>query len=225
MFTKLISGEITFFYTHASLFDDVQHLSAFMCKNIVDKEGGDLSERFAITDDEKGMFDICLREALPSIYGTVKVLTHALSQAFDDGGSLPVLAVRAVAAGTTVPSDTYRLPVEGDTAEQILAIAPSGEAVYVVGCAGETAGSDVTYYSSEDTDVVIIHTVDHGAYNPNDIKLVDSALRSAIEQGVLAEYYTRVTEKTLTEMSAQQAAASLVSLSGRIIPLRKKTVL
>jgi len=85
MYTLLHTGEIIFYYDHKDLFDDVKHESAFMCKNIVSKDGDPLSERFAITDDEEAIFGLTLREVLPVIYETVRPLTHGIESAINDG--------------------------------------------------------------------------------------------------------------------------------------------
>lgn len=85
MYTRLFEGQIIFYFAQDVLFDNVKHQSAFMCKNIVSKDGEDLSERFAITDDEADMFALCLRETLPSIYDQVKGITYGVTDAFTDG--------------------------------------------------------------------------------------------------------------------------------------------
>ena len=181
MYTKNVTGQIIFYYAHKDLFEDVQHESAYMCKNLVTKEGEDLSEQFAITDDEQPMFALCLREALPAIYDKVKVLTHGINDALYD-----------IITGTNLKNL--------DPALSTLVVDSSGN-------------------------YVVIRVNNYGAYNPNDLKLVDSALQSSIEQGCLAEYYTRVLNKDLTEISAGNFAAQVMALALRVVPLRKKSVL
>lgn len=176
MFTKKQQGKIIFYYAHADLFDDVQHLSAYMCKNIANKEGDDLSEKYAITDDEEPVFGVCLRETLPNVYEAVKPLTHGLEDAITDSMS-----------GTDLATLT-----------------------------GETVTADETY--------AVIVTHDHMGYNPNDVKIADSALQTAIEQGVIAEYYARVMAADLTDMSLKMSAATLESLEKRLLPLRRRSV-
>lgn len=175
MNTRKIEGKIVFYYPHADLFDDVQHLSAYMCKNIVTKEGGDLSDNYAITDDEQPVFDVYLRETLPNVYEAVKPLTHGIDDAI----------------------------VDSMTAESL----------------AEMSGLEL----EDEGNYVVIITQDHEAYNPNDIKIADTALQSAIEQGVIAEYYARVLNKDLTEMSMNSAAAALTVLAKRLLPLRRRS--
>ena len=181
MYTKAIEGKIVFYYPHGSLFEDVQHMSAYMCKNVVSKDGEDLSERYAITDDEADMFSICLRETVPEVYDAVKVLTHGIEDAlYDDilGSEFETLDP-AFGELDLVPTERY----------------------------------------------VVIITQDNAAYNPNEPKLADSAIQTALEQGALAEFYVRVAEKSLTEMSAAQFDLARSNVSRRIIGLRKKTSL
>lgn len=169
--------QIVFYFLHKTLFENVQHQSAFMCKNIVSKDGEDLSERFSITDDEEPMFKLCLAESIPNIYDTIKPLTYNISDAF-----------------TKEMSDN-------DLTDLIGSHSSDGAGPWVV-----------------------FRIMDNGAYNPNTLELVDSALRSSIEQGVLAEFYTRVTHSDLTKLSATMFTGQLRALGQRILALRKKTV-
>lgn len=181
MNTRLHSGEIIYYYDHNALFDDVQHESAFMCKNIVSKEGEALSERFSITADEEPMFKLCLREILPVIYETVRPLTHGIDDAISDdmlGSTLKAIPDLSGLEGV-VDADEY----------------------------------------------VVIRLQDNAAYNPNMLKIVDSSLQTAIEQGALSEFYARVVHKELTEMSAAFFSSQVTSLARRIVELRKKTSL
>lgn len=178
MNTTAYKGEIIFYYPHLGLFDDVQHQSAFMCKNIVSKEGEDLSERFAITDDEEPMFGLCMREILPIIYEAVRPLTHGIANAFNDDMSGATL-LQLVSSLTDVTSSARYL---------------------------------------------VIRLQNNGAYNPNELKIVDSTIQSSVEQGVLSEFYSRVVHKDLTEMSGALFSTEISALTRRIIGLRKKSV-
>ena len=180
MYTKLVPGQIIFYFPHKLLFENVQHQSAFMCKNIVSKEGEDLSERFAITDDEKPMFELCVDESMPDVYDVMKVLTYGISDALHN----------AITGADFIQLSTKLVDLAG----------------------------------IENTEkYVVLRINDHEAYNPNTVKLVDSALRSSIEQGALANFYTRVTHPELTKISAQMFVGQLSALGQRILPLRKKT--
>lgn len=180
MYTLLHTGEIIYYFDHKDLFDDVKHESAFMCKNIVSKDGDPLSERFAITDDEEQIFDLTLREILPVIYEAVRPLTHGIENAINDG-----------MAGSEIKN--------------------------IDGLSGLNVNDSDKY--------VVIRLQNNGAYNPNMLKIVDSSLQTAIEQGALSEFYARVVHRDLTEMSAAFFSSQVTSLTRRIVELRKKTVL
>lgn len=227
MYTKSLQGEIIFYYPHADLFDDVKHQSAFMTKNIVSKEGEDLSERFMITDDEEGMFELCLRESLPDIYEQLKPLTHGIDHAFDgDAEHTPVVNEESPEVGSAITGTLYANATEQTETVALGLDLADGEVVKTEAAAATGyVLSGRTYYSRPGTKVVIIRTVDHGAYNPNDITQVDSTLRSAIGSGVLSQFYTRVVNKDLTQVSEAQFQAQIVSLLRRMKGLRRKTVL
>ena len=176
MYSNAVDGQIVFYYTHKGLFEDVQHQSAFMCKNIVSKEGADLSERYTITDDESPMFELCLAETVPDIYDILKPITHGIEDAVTATMSSSDLHDLI---GTTVDDNTY----------------------------------------------VVFCVQDNEAYNPNTVKLVDSALRSTLEQGVLSNFYVRVTHPDLTQVSSTMYAGQGQALSRRITELRKKSKL
>lgn len=229
MYTKSLSGEIIFFYPHASLFDDVKHQSAFMCKNIVSKDGEDLSERFMITDDEQDMFEVCLREALPDVYEVLKPLTHDIENAFDGNAVyLPVVKEEATTAGEPIPAgEWYVKKIDGFITTYVYGLDLTRGAVVEVSKnpAEGFVMQGATYYSRPGTKVVVIRTVDHGAYNPNDITQVDATIQSAIEMGALGQFYSRVVNKDLTELSVAQSQANLADLLRRMKGLRRRSVL
>jgi hypothetical protein len=63
-------GKITFSYNSDELFNDVGILSAYMTKNIITDKGDALDE-FAISDDEREVFEVCVKQTLPNIYETL----------------------------------------------------------------------------------------------------------------------------------------------------------
>lgn len=61
------NGAITFSYKADDLFNDVGLISAYMTKDLKD-ENGSLLDEFAITDDEKELFSVCVKQAAPNIF-------------------------------------------------------------------------------------------------------------------------------------------------------------
>jgi hypothetical protein len=60
-------GAITFGYKIDDLFNDVGLISSYMTKDIKNEEGSMMDE-FAITDDERELFDVCMKQAAPNIF-------------------------------------------------------------------------------------------------------------------------------------------------------------
>lgn len=81
------TGKITFYYDNDKLFNDVSLMSAYMTKNIKTDAGSAMDE-FSISDDEKDVFDVCVRQTLPNIYETMMKITHGVDDAFDDNVSV-----------------------------------------------------------------------------------------------------------------------------------------
>lgn len=76
-------GNITFYYDSDKLFNDVSLMSAYMTKNLK-SEAGSLMDEFSISDDEKDMYAVCIRQTLPNIYETMMKITSGVGNAFED---------------------------------------------------------------------------------------------------------------------------------------------
>lgn len=83
MFGKKETGNITFYYDSDKLFNDVSLMSAYMTKNLK-SEAGSLMDEFNISDDEKDIYGVCVRQTLPNIYETMMKITSGVENAFDD---------------------------------------------------------------------------------------------------------------------------------------------
>lgn len=83
MFGNKETGKLTFYYDSDGLFNDVSLMSAYMTKNLVN-EGGSLMDEFNISDDERDIYNVCVRQTLPNIYETMMKITSGVSGAFED---------------------------------------------------------------------------------------------------------------------------------------------
>lgn len=83
MFGSKETGNITFYYNSDTLFNDVSLMSAYMTKNL-SSEKGSLMDEFNISDDEKDIYAVCVRQTLPNIYETMMKITSGITSAFDD---------------------------------------------------------------------------------------------------------------------------------------------
>ena len=83
MFGNKETGNITFYYDSDKLFNDVSLMSAYMTKNIKG-ESGSMMDEFNISDDEKDIYKVCVRQVLPNIYETMIKITSGVHNAFDD---------------------------------------------------------------------------------------------------------------------------------------------
>lgn len=76
-------GIIAFSYNSDKLFNDVSLMSAYMTKNLK-TEVGYVMDEFNISDDERDIYDVCVRQALPNIYETMMKITSGVDNAFSD---------------------------------------------------------------------------------------------------------------------------------------------
>ena len=83
MFGKNDIGNITFYYNGDKLFNDVSLTSAYMTKNLK-SEAGSIMDEFNISDDERDIYDVCVRQTLPNIYETMMKITSGVEDAFND---------------------------------------------------------------------------------------------------------------------------------------------
>ena len=89
MYTKIDAtttekAKIRFYYNRDTLFNDVSLMSNFMAKNLATKEGNSLTDDYALSDDERDLFAVCVRACLPDIYEAMLKITNAIDSAFDD---------------------------------------------------------------------------------------------------------------------------------------------
>ena len=82
--TQTEKAKLLFYYNRDVLFNDVSLMSNFMAKNLSSKEGNSLTDEYAISDDEKDLFDVCVRACLPDIYEAMAKITNAVIPAFED---------------------------------------------------------------------------------------------------------------------------------------------
>lgn len=80
MFGKT-NNTIAFSYDSNKLFNDVSILSAYMTKNL-GTETGSLLDNFAITEDEKEVYEVCMKQSLPDIYESILKTTSGVTDAF-----------------------------------------------------------------------------------------------------------------------------------------------
>ena len=83
MFGNKETGKITFYYDSDKLFNDVSLMSAYMTKNLSGDRGSVMDE-FNISDDEKDIYKVCVRQTLPNIYETMMKITAGVDNAFED---------------------------------------------------------------------------------------------------------------------------------------------
>lgn len=80
--TDSTHGTIKFYYSRDNLFNDVSLMSNFMAKNLANKEGNSLTDEYAISDDERDLYGVCVQQTLPDIYEAMVKITGGVDSAF-----------------------------------------------------------------------------------------------------------------------------------------------
>ena len=81
MYGNKTNGILTFSSNSDELFDAVGILSAYMAKNYKNESGSMLDE-LSISNDEKDIYGVCLKQALPNIYEEMMKMTSFIADSF-----------------------------------------------------------------------------------------------------------------------------------------------
>jgi hypothetical protein len=87
MATTKTKGIITFSYEAGTLFNDVGLISAFMAKDLAG-DNGSMLDSFAITDDERDVFDLCVKQALPNIFDELLKMSKCTDGYSNESGNI-----------------------------------------------------------------------------------------------------------------------------------------
>lgn len=77
-----IDEKIRFYYTKEQLFNNVSLRSTYKARSLMDQEGNYVGEPYALSDDEKDAFEVCVGNIVSDLYDTVLKLTSGVPDAF-----------------------------------------------------------------------------------------------------------------------------------------------
>lgn len=220
------NGTIRFFYNKETLFNDVSLMSNFMAKNLATKEGNSLTDEFAMSDDERDLFGVCVQQCLPDIYESMAKITHGVNDAFDALYTEDMATQVRVYAGSPYPEHCHLQYNGGGEDPLNLYIVPGDGAK--IGLRQEeatgTASVVTTAYTVASYDLVSITIQDNEAYNENVLSLVDASLYNALKQGVLKEFYSVIVQPDFFKTAGARFLEELFKLKQRLFQLKKKSV-
>lgn len=205
MFGKT-SGKITFYYDSDKLFNDVSLMSAYMTKNLAG-ERGSIMDEFSISDDERDVYGVCVRQALPNIYETMMKITHDVENAFEDEF---VVAIGDERKTTTTT-------VEGEEVVTENAVAIDKNSGKDTNAKDATLGRFAGKY-------VEFNIQDNDNYNSNTLGLVDATLLNCLKYGILAEFYSLCINGDLLKLAQDKFTTTLFQLKQRLFQLKKKSI-
>lgn len=82
-FKKDTSSEtIVFSYTRAQLFNNASLRSTYKARCLIDQQGQYIGEPYALSDDERDAFDVCVENVVSDVYDTVLKMTVGVTDAF-----------------------------------------------------------------------------------------------------------------------------------------------
>ena len=76
------SGTIAFSYTRGQLFNNASLRSTYKARGLVDQQGNYIGESYALSDDERDAFDVCVGNVVSDVYDTILKMTSGISDAF-----------------------------------------------------------------------------------------------------------------------------------------------
>lgn len=200
------TGKITFYYNSEKLFNDVSLMSAYMTKNLK-SEAGSAMDEFSISDDERDIYDVCVRQALPNIYETMMKITSGDGNAFDDAFVVNL-------------GDERKTTENKDDDGTVVSVTENDEKFengVDVNAKENTFGRFAGKY-------VEFTMVNNDAYNKNVLNLVDATLLNCLKHGILAEFYSICVNAELYRIAQDKFTTSLFQLKQRLFQLKKKVV-
>ena len=200
MFGNKETGSITFYYDSDKLFNDVSLMSAYMTKNMK-SEAGSLMDEYSISDDEKDIYGVCVRQTLPNIYETIMKITSGVDNAFEDE---VVLALGTERNLSTDGKSELEVSLDTNTGKDTNAKENT---------LGRFAGTYIEF-----------NVQDNDSYNSNVLNLVDATLLNCLKHGILAEFYSICVNAELYRIAQDKFTASLFQLKQRLFQLKKKSV-
>ena len=219
------NNTIKFYYNRDTLFNDVSLMSNFMAKNLATKEGNSLTDDFAISDDERDLFGVCVQQTLPDIYESMAKITNGVNNAFEDAEVGVIADEVYLEAGSTIPSNTY---YEGSTQQTGSFTQPyhseDGTMVYLKSTYASGTASGTIHYFKITGQYVTFILQENAAYNVNILNLVDASLNNTLKQGVLREFYSIVIQPEFFKVCAERFISELFKLKQRLFQLKKKSV-
>ncbi|MEE0237618.1 MAG: hypothetical protein UD961_15865 [Bacteroidales bacterium] len=192
-------GNITFYYDSEKLFNDVSLMSAYMTKNLK-SDTGSLMDEYSISDDEKDMYAVCVRQTLPNIYETMMKITSGVDNAFQDEVILEL--------------GTERNLSDDGKSELTVSLDDNGKDTNAkANTLGRFAGKYVEFTIQN-----------NDSYNANVLNLIDATLLNCLKHGVLAEFYSICVNGDLYRIVQDRFTTSLFQLKQRLFQLKKKSV-
>ena len=206
MFGNKETGKITFYYDSDKLFNDVSLMSAYMTKNLKNESCSAMDE-YSISDDEKDMYGVCVRQTLPNIYETMMKITSDDGKAFEDDYEVKEFTERnKINTGTTEKPEYVEGQVDIDST--------TGKDKNAI---DSTLGRFAGHY-------IEFTITNNDAYNDNVLNLVDATLLNCLKHGILAEFYSICVNADLYRLSQDKFTTSLFQLKQRLFQLKKKSV-
>lgn len=79
-------GTISFVYDTDELFDAACLISSYITKSLISEQGG-AADGFVMSDDERELFDVCVKKTVPNIFESMLKMTTA-ENSFSDNNTI-----------------------------------------------------------------------------------------------------------------------------------------
>lgn len=77
-----VKKEIVFTYTRETLFNNASLRSNYKARNLTDGAGNYIGDAYALSDDERDAFAVCVDNVVADVYDTVLKMTSGVDDAF-----------------------------------------------------------------------------------------------------------------------------------------------
>lgn len=87
-------GVIVFTYPKGTLFNNASLRSTYKARSLVDQQGNYTGEAYALSDDERDAFEVCVDNVVPDVYDVLMKMTSGVNGAFGLDGVEVILKIQ-----------------------------------------------------------------------------------------------------------------------------------
>jgi hypothetical protein len=229
-------GVIDFSFNADSIFDAVSMRTLYRARQIKLENGQDLTDDYAITEDERSLVHSYLQTASFEVLQEVLKITQGVENPIDISKVKYKGATKITYTGGTGTPFEYEEKVTGgtseatgyvaeDTSERLILINVDGTFEVGETINGDSGASATTETASVlNTGEVIFAIKDKQAYNPSILDLVDQRIKEALTLFCMKDWYKHCGLGEDYKLALGDYQQEMIKLNNNLFQLKKPTI-